>query len=309
MFIYSGVSSENREINPFLNPGLAVLLFSVHELITDDMINQAIMNPDVRVSLSLRTGFFRDPAHLRHMRDLTFDPEALKTCHLCGLILPVYYLSNVDQKTARLVHEKGWPCYAHGNRLDKFNERRKLYCEVLTDEGKVCKAPISEYFYASKYTFRRVPTQKYFQNYNLEFMNNLFEVLKNLKSLETLKLHSNIWEDIGIILKSLDFGSILWNLEDHGEARKDQIAKELKCLESFKNTSSGFLQNLQQIFEFHEKNYFRLTFQQYLRIQIKRLTELLGKLVAHQKYQLRVEGLLEDMETQCNEIIYKLKSE
>lgn len=97
LFVLTGVSGEDRAVSPFLNPGLAVLLFSVRELITDEMINQAIMNPDVRVSLSLRRGFFRDPEHLRHARAQSFDPEALKTCPMCGLILPLYCLSNVDQ--------------------------------------------------------------------------------------------------------------------------------------------------------------------------------------------------------------------
>jgi hypothetical protein len=208
-----------------------------------------------------------------------------------------------------LIHKKGWPCFAHGNRLTKFNERRKLYCEALTENNKVCKMPISEFFYSSKYSFDRVPTQKYFQNYNLEFMNTLFEVLKNLKTLETLKLHSTFWDDIQMVLKTLDTSSILRNLEDNNNMSNDKISEELKCLLAFKNIGNGFLQNLQLIFEYYEKNFFRLTFQQYLRIQIKQLTELLGKLVTHQKYQTRVETLLDEVQTQCNEIIYKLKSE
>lgn len=153
-----------------------------------------------------------------------------------------------------------------------------------------------------------MPVQKYFQNYNLEFMNTLFEVLKNLKTLDTLKLHSSFWSDIQMVLKTLDINSILRNLEDNN-MQNDKISEELKCLLSFKNIGNIFLQNLQLIFEYYEKNFFHLTFQQYLRIQIKQLTELLGKLVAHQKYQLRVESLLNELDNHCNETIYKLKSE
>jgi hypothetical protein len=206
------------------------------------------------------------------------------------------------------LHFKGWPCYGHGNNLTKFNERRKLYCEALINDNKVCKMPISDFFYSSKYTFKRVPVQKYFQNYNLEFMNTLFEVLKNLKTLDTLKLHSTFWNDIQMVLKTLDVNSILRNLEDNN-MNNDKISEELKCLLSFKNIGNIFLQNLQLIFEYYEKNFLHLTFQQYLRIQIKQLTELLGKLVTHQKYQLRVESLLNELDNHCNEIIYKLKSE
>ena len=97
LFIYNGAFTENREINPFLNPGLALLLYSIHELITDDMINQAIMNPDVKISLSLQSSFFRNPSSDISPKGLNFDDETLKTCHLCGLILPVYYLNNIEQ--------------------------------------------------------------------------------------------------------------------------------------------------------------------------------------------------------------------
>ena len=140
-------------------------------------------------------------------------------------------------------------------------------------------------------------------------MTVLFEVLKNLKSLDILKLHSTFWNDIQMVLKTLDINSILQNLENNSNLSDDKISEELKCLLSFKNVGIGFLQNLQVIFEFFEKNFFHLTFQQYLRIQVKQLTELLGKLVTHKKYQARVEILIDEMESQCNEIIYKLKSE
>lgn len=94
LFIYQGLSPEDREVNPFLNPGMAVLLYSVHELITDDMLNQAIMNPDVKVSLSLQSNFFRERPG---KGPEAAGDERLKTCPLCGIILPVYFLNNVEQ--------------------------------------------------------------------------------------------------------------------------------------------------------------------------------------------------------------------
>jgi hypothetical protein len=97
LFVYQGLSPENREVNPFLNPGMAVLLYSIHELITDEMLNQAIMNPDVKVSLSLQSNFFRERPVSDQTPLLNFDIENLKTCTLCGIVLPIYFLNNVEQ--------------------------------------------------------------------------------------------------------------------------------------------------------------------------------------------------------------------
>ena len=130
--------------------------------------------------------------------------------------------------------------------------------------------------------------------------------MKNLGSLE-LKYAFNA--DLLMLISKFDTHTILKMFESMN--KKDNKNKEevQKCFSSFKYLTKQFLENLQIIFDKHENQYHHYSFDQFMRIQIKRLTTLLTKLNFQKLYHNKVEDILDTLESEANEIFYNLKLE
>lgn len=190
----------------------------------------------------------------------------------------------------------------------KFNDIENIFCEGLTNENKICKKPISKYFYFEKYAFIRIQIQEYFENKDFKFMEILFEVFKNMKNIGSLELKYAFNSDLLMLISKFDTTAILKMLENC--QREEKKNKDVHIyFSSFKYISKQFLENLQIIFDKHENQYQHHSFDQFLRIQIKRLTTLLTKLSYHKQYHDKIEGILDSLETESNEIIFNIKSE